>query len=219
MKRVIRASLLLAVTSILAFPAAASAQYYYRPARAYYGRPAYAPPPIDRPGVYLGFAGIGDIVANQANSPTGDFIGSGGGGAVFLGVRLNPTIALEFGVGETLHNGVQDALGFVNYLYLTSVTGDLKLFFPNPSNVRPYVQGGLGFYGLGYSWGDEAVMVDQTFTSGVGFQLGGGLDIWLNPWWSLGGRLLYHGIYFTDVGGNKPFLSTVSLEANLQLHF
>jgi hypothetical protein len=76
----------------------------------------------------------------------------------------------------------------------------------------------VGFYVLSDAYSSE-------IASGGGFQLGGGLDFWLNPWWSVGGRLLYHGIQFTSFiepqinRSNSPFLSTVSLEFNAQIHF
>jgi hypothetical protein len=80
--------------------------------------------------------------------------------------------------------------------------------------VRPFLQAGLGLYELGSYPGNG------DYHNGLGFQLGGGLDIFLNHFVSIGGRALYHGIYFTQqIGGDNPFLSTVSVEGNLQLHF
>jgi hypothetical protein len=218
MKALVRGThLLILGVMLLALPSVASAQYYYaRPRPHYYGAPGVSP--IDRPGMYLGISGMGDFVVNQANSSVGDFIGQGGGFGLMLGVRLNPVFALEFGYQETLHNPVEDVYGnTIDWLGLHGVTADIKLIFPNPSNVRPYIQGGVGFYGLAYAFSDWVA-------SGGGFQLGGGLDIWLNPWWSLGARLLYHGIYLNDItyadgSSESPFLSTVSIEGNLQIHF
>ncbi|HEY3355478.1 MAG TPA: outer membrane beta-barrel protein [Polyangia bacterium] len=216
MKRLVRGSLLLAIGALLlTLPSVASAHYTGYPHRhGYYVGPGYGAPPIDRPGVYLGIGGFGDIVANQANSPV-DFLTSGAGYNLFLGVRLNPNFALEFGWGQGFHNQQNDYFGnTLDYIALNHLTADLKIIFPNPSNVRPYIQAGLGFYMLTDAFNSD-------IASGGGFQLGGGLDIYLNPWWSIGGRLLYHGIKFGDLNGtnNAPYLSTVSLEANLQVHF
>jgi hypothetical protein len=222
MRNLVRGSLVLAVVvALLALPRPAAAHYTGYPHRHVYG-PGYGPERfnIDRPGVYLGLGGVGAIILNQANSDPADpdFISHGGGGQVFLGVRIAPMFALEFGYAQTGHNAVTDGYGnLVDYLALHALTADAKLIFPNRSNVRPYVQGGVGYYALTQGYGDP--------TSGGGFQLGGGVDIWLNPWWSLGGRILYHGIKFTDIGGdyripgNKPFLSYASLDLNIQLHF
>ena len=130
--------------------------------------------------------------------------------------RLHPYFALEFGYAQTAHNPVEDPSGYnVSFLALHALTVDAKIIFPNRSNVRPYVQAGVGYYILTHEYQDAV--------SGGGIQLGGGIDIWLNPWWSLGGRVLYHGIKFAELGSGtttgKPFLSTASLDLNLQVHF
>jgi hypothetical protein len=225
MRNLFRGSLVLAAFAVLmTLPRPAAAQYYYP--QPYYGppRPAYGVPVIapqlriDRPGVYLGGALVGNIVLSQVDSPGGnDFISHGGGGQLFLGIRLHPYFALEFAYAQTAHNPVQDYWGnTIDYLALHALTADGKIIFPNRSNVRPYIQVGLGYYILTQNYNDAV--------SGGGLQLGGGVDIWLNPWWSLGGRVLYHGIKFADVGyagsvTGKPFLSTASLDLNLQVHF
>jgi hypothetical protein len=226
MKHLVRGSLLfLLVALLVTLPSVASAHYTGYPHRHGYGvGPGYGAPPIDRPGVYLGLGGFGDIIANQANSPVGDFITSGAGYTLFLGVRLNPNFAFEFGWGQGFHNGQSDVYGnLLNYIAMNQVTADLKILFPNRSNVRPYLQGGIGYYFLYQAFDTGYAYGTSDLASGFGFQLGGGLDIWLNPWWSLGGRLLYHGITFGDLNmgqnSGSPFLSTVSLEANVQVHF
>jgi hypothetical protein len=221
MRNLVRGSLVLvAFAVLLAIPRPAAAQYYYAP-RPVYGPPLYAPQlKIDRPGVYIGAAAVGAIILNQANtdSSASDFITHGGGGQIWLGVKVHPMFALEFGYAQTAHNTYTDYWGnVVDYLALHALTADAKLIFPNRYNVRPYVQAGIGYYALTQGYNDA--------TSGGGFQLGGGLDIYLNPWWSLGGRVLYHGVKFTDIQGNalyndnKPFLSYMSIELNVQVHF
>ena len=170
---------------------------------------------IDRRGVYLGFAGMGNFVVNQSSAPVNGFIAQGGGGAVFFGVRLASVLALEAGYSLNVHNPVRDYYGATtSALLLHSGTLDLKFIFPNHSSLRPFVEGGLGLYEL------AAFPNGTDFRNGLGFQLGGGLDIWLGRHLSLGARALYHGVSFTEnIGNGKPFLSTVSVEGNLQLHF
>jgi hypothetical protein len=226
MRNLFRGSLVLAVVvALLALPQAASAHYTGFPHRHVYGygpgqQPGMPTFNIDRPGVYLGGALVGALIVNQANTDSTDpnFIDHGGGGQLFLGVRIAPMFALEFGYAQTAHNTVADSYGnVVDYLALHALTLDAKIIFPNRSNVRPYIQGGVGYYALTQGYADA--------TSGGGFQLGGGVDIWLNPWWSLGGRAIYHGVKFSNIGGsyevagNKPFLSYVSLDFNVQVHF
>jgi hypothetical protein len=214
-----RASLLFAVLGlVLLAPGAALAQYQYPPPYPSYGPSAYGAP-LDRSGLYLGLGAFGDGVINQANSSV-DFLTSGAGYNLMIGFRLSPNFALELGFGEGFHNNVTNAWGdTVDYLVLSQVTADAKLILPLPGGqIQPFVQGGVGFYVLADAY-------DSEIASGGGFQLGGGLDFWVNPWWSFGGRLLYHGIQFTSfnepqVGrSSSPFLSTVSLEANAQIHF
>jgi hypothetical protein len=170
---------------------------------------------IDRRGVYLGFAGMGNFVVNQSSAPVDGFIGQGGGFALFLGYRIAPMFALELAYSLNVHNPVQYNTGeMIDALLLHAGTLDLKVLFPNRSIVRPYLQGGLGIYELA-SYADSTL-----YRNGIGFQLGGGLDIWLNRIFSIGGRVLYHGIFFTqEIASYRPFLSTVSLEINLQAHF
>jgi hypothetical protein len=203
---------------VLLAPDTALAQYQYPPPSPWYGPPGYGPP-VDRSGLYLGLGAFGDAVVNQANSAVG-FLTSGAGYDVTIGLRLSPNFALEFGLGQGFHNNVTDAWGdTVDYLALNQFTADAKLIFPGlGGQLQPFVEGGVGFYVLTDAFSSE-------IASGGGFQLGGGVDFWLNPWWTVGGRLLYHGIQFTSftepqVGrSSSPFLSTVSFEANAQIHF
>jgi hypothetical protein len=170
---------------------------------------------IDRRGVYLGFAGMGNFVVNQSSAPVNGFIGQGGGFGLFLGFRLSRMAALEVAYSLNVHNPVQYNTGeMIDALLLHAGTLDLKVIFPVRSIVRPYLQGGLGVYELA-SYADSTL-----YRNGIGFQLGGGLDVWLSRTFSIGGRLLYHGIFFTqEIATYRPFLSTVSLEINLQAHF
>jgi hypothetical protein len=170
---------------------------------------------IDRRGVYVGLTGMGNFVVNQANAPVNGFIGQGGGFGLAFGVRIAPMFALELAYSLNVHNPVQYWTGeVIDALLLHAGTLDLKILFPNQSIVRPYVQAGAGVYEL-------ASYADYTqYRNGIGFRLGGGLDIWLNRIFTLGGRALYHGIFFTQhIGADRPFLSTVSVEVNFQAHF
>jgi hypothetical protein len=207
--------------SVFLSPRMAHAQYYHNYGRPY-ARPIYPPvvgPDIDRTTLYLGLGVFGDAIVNQANSGV-DFLTSGGGYNFMLGLRLHQNFAIEFGVGEGFHSGVSDAWGnTVDYLALNQLTVDAKVILPMLGLPwRPYLQGGFGYFMLTNAFDDE-------LASGGGFQLGGGIDFWLNPWWSVGGRVLYHGIKFSSFTyaqtgqPNSPFLSTMSFEANVQIHF
>jgi hypothetical protein len=169
----------------------------------------------DDSGLYIGLGGMGNFVVNQANAPVDGFINQGGGFTAFLGLRLGRMLALEAGYTVDIHNPVHNSQGAtVNALVLHSGTLDLKILFPTHSPFRPFLQAGLGVYEL-------ASYADSTdYRNGLGFQLGGGLDFFLNRVISVGGRVLYHGISFTqEIDGTNPFLSTVSVEGNIQIHF
>jgi hypothetical protein len=203
MRNTVRSSLVMAVVGValLLAPGSAAAQ-------------RQAGPPIDRPGIYLGVAGMGNFVVNQANAPVDGFIDQGGGFSLFIGARLAPMFALELGYALNIHNPVDQGGETVDALLLHAWTLDGKVIFPIRSPVRPYFQFGFGVYELA-SYANSTL-----YRNGIGFQLGGGLDFWLNRVWSIGFRALYHGIYFTQsIGETKPFLSTVSVEGNLQVHF
>jgi len=206
MKCIVRSALLVAVVGAALMAGPGSARAHERDWRWR---------EIDQRGVYIGFGGMANFVVNQASAPVDGFISQGGGLNLFLGVRLARMFALEAGYALNVHNPVHDAWGATtSALLLHAATLDMKFIIPNPSPVRPFFQAGLGIYELaGYP--------DNTdYRNGLGFQLGGGLDVYLNHVVSIGGRALYHGISFTqDIGPNKPFLSTVSVEGNLQFHF
>lgn len=210
--RAARGTLALAVVcaALSAAPAPAAAEAYYH----------YT---IDRRGFYIGFAGMGNFVVNQARAPVNGFIDQGGGFSFMLGWRVAPMFALEAAYTLSIHNPVQEENGeVINVLLLHAFTFDGKLIFPNRSVVRPFLQAGFGVYEL-------ATHLDGAhYRNGLGFQLGGGLDIWVSRTVSIGGRALYHGIFFTQYlyyyshyysSNYKPFLSTVSVELNLQIHF
>lgn len=204
LKSFLRGSLIIAVLCIglVASSAPAAAQYRNRK-------------PIDRSGAYLGFSGMGNFILNQAKAPVDGFIDHGGGVGIFLGWRIVPMFALELGYAASFHNPVRDPDGdLANILLLHAFTLDGKLIFPNRSYVRPFLQGGLGVYEL-------ATHADNTsYRNGLGFKLGGGLDFWLNRTISIGGRILYHGIAFTQhIHDHRPFLSTLSVECNIQILF
>jgi len=222
MSSLARGSLLLVVALLaMAPPRTAAAHDTGYPHRHVYGPGATGPQQpgldIDRREVYLGGGLVGNIIVSQVDTPTsGGFISHGGGAQLFLGVRLARMFAVEFAYAQTIHNPVEDPAGLtVSYLALHALTADLKIIFPNRTNVRPYAQVGAGYYIMTKEYRDAV--------SGGGIQAGAGVDIWLNPWWSLGGRVLYHGVKFADVFGgghsSNPYLSTASLDVNIQVHF
>jgi hypothetical protein len=170
--------------------------------------------------VYVGFSGLGTGVVAQSGGV--EYMESGGGGSIWGGLRLGPLVALELSYTGSLHNPAEACeigryydLCSANYLVLDMLSADVKLHFPTRTNIDPYLQGGLI-----YGWvGREGFAPDS---KGAGFELGGGFDVWLNPWWTLGVRGLYRGLKLSDYeasSGTGMFLSVVTGEIGLGVHF
>jgi hypothetical protein len=206
-----------ALALMLLIPEEASAQYY-RPAPRRFGH-------RHRPHAYVGGQLMGMAIANQATDV--EYMGHGGGGGLFAGFRLSPFFAIEGNWMITYHNEAWDdgngaLVVDINAFYIMSFTADAKIFIPTFGPMEPYFQAGIGFaytgatYGGGWS-GEEATV----WASGPTFNVGGGLDFYLGPRLSLGGRLLYRGFYFSEPngGGDTNYVSGVSLDINVAFHF
>lgn len=170
---------------------------------------------IDRPGVYIGGALVGAFITDQSGTIADvDFIDDGVGGQAILGFRLAPMLALELGYASTVHDEA-DWSG-VDHIAIHQATADLKIIFPSRSPVRPFIQGGGGYYGMHTG--------EDRWVHGGGFQIGGGVDFWLDRYWTLGLRVLYHGVKFGRLHDDvlvldRPWLGWISGDVNVQLHF
>jgi opacity protein-like surface antigen len=238
----------LGVLSILLSAAPAEAQYYGPPPGGGYG---YGPPPPrpmfgyrHRIHFYAGAqaTGIG-IIAEKTDYQAGGYLGrGGGGGGLFAGVRLGPFFALEANWNITYHKVAEDWTTGCTYDYcygarywsafhLQTVDLNGKIHIPTRGPIEPYVQLGIGYAFLGISWEDDwnayyTEHGDYIFASGFGFNIGGGLDFWLSPFVSLGGRLLYKGVRFGEpqkvastVTYYSNFANAINVDLNVTLHF
>lgn len=167
-------------------------------------------------GFYVGGGLVGTKILSQNGGP--ELLQDGLGLTGYAGIRLSRVLALEAGLTGTAHNPETVDVGFgpeVDYLYLKAGTLDAKIFFntENP-NGQPFVQGGVGFYLL-----DSAAFGTQSV--GTGFQLGGGYDFFIGDALDLGLRALYRGIAMgpPQSDQNDTFISALSLEGNVTLHF
>jgi hypothetical protein len=145
-------------------------------ARRYY----YAyPPPWIRPkpvrGTF-GISGFGAIVARQDGGV--EYLHHGGGGAMWGGIELGRVVGIEAKYAVSLHNPVRGCgagPGYVwcdaSYLFLQTLSLDLKLHIPTDTRVVPYAVIGPMFGWIGRPR-------DLSDTIGGGFEAGGGLDIW-----------------------------------------
>ncbi|HJZ88973.1 MAG TPA: hypothetical protein VKN99_27570 [Polyangia bacterium] len=220
MKRIV----LLLVATILCGAAATSAhaeelQGYYQPPppRGY----RYSVNPMYAVRGYIGFSGVGTAVLAQSGGA--EYLNRGGGGlSLWGGIRFGPVFALELNYTGSFHNpvsgcdvGVYYTICSANYLVIDMLSVDAKIHIPTRTNFDPFLQGGLML-----SWiGREGFASDAT---GGGFDLGGGFDIWLNPWWTFGLRGLYRGMRMSDYAtytGTDTFISLFTGEVNIAVHF
>lgn len=195
---------LLAVSG-LALPGVAEAQYY---------GPGYGPPPPHHPPSpwafrhrihgYVGAQLMGMGIMSQQLDSAGK-LGPGGGFGLFGGLRLGPWIGLELNWTYTAHDeswGPNNENWAPAFLQVQTLTADFKLHIPLRGIFEPFFQvgGGFGFMGVNGDYYHEGYI----FQSGPAYEIGGGGDIWLGPHFSLGGRILYRGLYFGESKYRTP---------------
>ena len=221
-------------------PQDAEAQYYrggYRGGAPSYGGPRGAPRWGFRHRLhgYIGGQLSGFIVAAQVTEYDHGYLGHGGGGGLYGGVRLGPFVSLEANWNITFHDESWRAVTpggtviedrYLDSIYLMTLTADAKIHIPTRGPVEPFFQGGIGFAFIGATYADPDYDGDTIFAKGPAFNLGGGLDIWLGPWLSVGGRLLYRGPYFTQddftgqaIKAESNYVNGVDIDVFLTFHF
>lgn len=179
---------------------------------------------------YVGGQFMGMAIVHQAipDAQIG-YLGHGGGGGVYGGIRLGRFISLEANLMATVHDEQwQDHYSTViafESLYLMSFTADVKLHVPTRGRLEPFFQGGLGFAFIGANYPARYSNYDSVFASGLAFNVGGGLEFFAGSWISVGGRLLYRGFRFgepTPTAGiprYTNFVNGVSLDFFGTIHF
>jgi Outer membrane protein beta-barrel domain len=144
--------------------------------------------PYARRHFYLGAQPAGVVVLHETGPRA--FLDHGGGVRLFLGGRLSRIFALEFAWEPTFHNNEVDIFGRpIGTIGLEALTVDAK-FYPLHRRVQPYISVGAGAYLLGDNL--------SVFAAGPGYQVGGGVDFWLSPHFSLGLKTQYRGVGLVD---------------------
>ena len=202
-RKIVMLSLLAAVVGSSGVAHAEYRRYYY---------PAYPfANPYTRTHFYLGASGVGAIVLDQTGPNA--FLHHGGGFSLFLGVRFARFFALEAAWQPTFHNNEYDIFGRpVGTIGLEAITGDFK-FYPARGPVQPYFSIGVGGYLLGDNF--------SVFAEGPGYQIGGGVDFWVSPWFSIGLKVQYRGIELIDYDprNDNTYLSLLTFGVDLTGHF
>lgn len=175
---------------------------------------------------YVGGELLGMGVVKQRLEDVGR-LGPGGGVGLYGGIRLGPFVALELNWTFTAHDESWDD-GNVTYtapdsLQMQTLTADVKLHIPTHGIFEPFVQAGAGFAFMGIM--GDYYNDGYIFQSGGTWSLGGGGDFWFSPWFTLGGRVLYRGMYFTENEYNQQLdarqntVHALSFEITAGIHF
>lgn len=199
---------------------------YVRPApRRVYVAPVYAPRPrravelVYEPIFHLGLGIHGTSVMGGSDSGITDGLDSGAGFDIGFGWRIAPTVSLDFNWMMSFHSANGSSAGPEAALMHFGIDG--RFFLTDRSRqTQPYIQAGLGAYILGR----DAWQFDTL--SGVGFQLGGGVDFYLSRNVSIGGKLLYRGAYLDNAEATwsgfpteSAWLSALSYGGDVKFHF
>ncbi len=173
------------------------------------------------PRLYIAIGPIGNAVmtggANEAGN-VDNLIEGGAGFEVQAGWRFNPYAGLDLALMNTFHTS--GSSGNFDNATMLSFGGAIRAYLlPKVRRIEPYVLLGLGLYTLNRD-------SFATTLQGAGFQLGGGLDIHLNPVISLGLQAQYRGAFLDDeqaTFGQEPIESAVldlfTYAAHLRVNF
>lgn len=226
---VIAIALALVAAASAGSPAEAQYAQYYGPGPTPGYQPQRLRPRLFRHRVhgYVGGQLSAVAVLAQSTDYSEGYMGSGGGGGLFGGVRLGPFLSVEGNWSVSYHDdrAIEGDTLFValDALYMMNFSVDGKLHLPTYGPIEPYLQAGVGFAYLGATFASD-YDGDSVLASGPLFNLGVGLDGWISPWLTLGGRILYRGLAFGEVNssggaGHANYVSGLSFDVNMALHF
>jgi hypothetical protein len=211
-------SLFLTLAGVALLSSTAHAQYYYYP--------AYRPPPWIAPKFVRGslaLSGFGSIVVAQNGTP--EYVRSGGGLGIDLGLDFGRFVGIRLGYDISFHNPegrcgsgtfqCNVVFAGVSYLVLETIHADFVLHIPTGTRFQPLFTAGVlaGLLGRASS---------PTDSVGGGFEAGLGFDVWISRWATFGVVAKYRGIDLGDFSGNTDsgsFLSLVNVAGNIAVQF
>jgi opacity protein-like surface antigen len=168
--------------------------------------------------LYFGASGLGTFVVKQTGGA--EQLTGGAGFNLHLGVDIGRFVGVQATYLASYSNpdgGCDPVFGWCqpSMLTLQMISADLRLHIPTGTPFRPYLQAGAGV-----AWiGRPHLIADAV---GAGFDAGLGFDYFLGHFVTLGVSGLYRGIEMMDYGfitGSNSFLSLITVEASLALHF
>lgn len=228
--RILKGFSLILGIALLTMSTSAEAQYGRRHGHYHGPGPGYGPRPARGPGafkhrfhLYVAPYATGFVTAGQyTDAETDRYLGGGGGGVGILGgLRLGPMLSLELNGSVTFHS-VYEGYDYSDMFHLQVWTADAKIHIPTRSPLEPFIQGGLGYAFLGQSVSDRYGTSDYIFTEGPAWNLGGGLDLWVSPVMSIGGRLLWRGMWLGEAyythSVKSNFAHGLAFDVNVMFH-
>jgi hypothetical protein len=160
--------------------------------------------------VYAGMFGSGLLVAAQATDYRRGYLGHGGGGGIFAGVRLSRLFSVEANLRATV-NGEHFARARVTNLPLdglvvTTIGVGGRVHWPTSWIVEPYGHASAGYAIITADFVD-CPDCSAVFATGPQAELGGGVDLHL-------GRRLSAGV---RVAGQVMHFGSDSFEARFRI--
>ncbi len=172
-----------------------------------------------RGSLYMGIGVLGNFFLETGEDASQVYRG-GGGFDLMVGVRLSSFIALEVNYIAAFQSTQKSKTGeSISDGSVQAISLDGKIFFTGTqSALQPFAQIGIGAYMLSELFKEQL--------TGVGMDLGGGVDIRLGSRFAIGLRVLYRGFYvdnsdnsYYKIATESAFLNTITAEANAQFHF
>lgn len=136
----------------------------------------------------------------------------GVGALVYFDYRWSPELSTTTSIMMVAQNGKDRDGGETNIIFLGLPTFDVKYYFiTNPSRLDPYANVGVGYYAL------TAGSRGRGVASGLGAQIGGGVDYFITSRFSAGLQAAFRSIAMLGSGATGTF--PLSLMGTFGFHF
>lgn len=156
----------------------------------------------------IGFGPVGNFFVTRHRPELSPGIGA----VIYFDYRWSPQISTTASIMMTNQSGKNRDVGENNVIFLGIPSFDVKYYFiTEPSRLDPYVSGGIGFYVL------TSGSRNGGLATGLGAQLGTGIDYYLSSKLSIGVATQFHSIGMFGGGTTGSF--PISMMGNLGFHF
>ncbi|OGQ04120.1 MAG: hypothetical protein A3F82_07245 [Deltaproteobacteria bacterium RIFCSPLOWO2_12_FULL_44_12] len=165
--------------------------------------------PVNAAGNFtIGIGPIGNIYLTDRRPDLSPGIGA----LVYFDYRWSPELSTTATVMMLVQGGTGADRGENNVVFLGIPTFDVKYYFmKNPSHWDPYAAVGVGYYAV------TAGSRNRGVASGLGAQIGGGLDYYLTSKISLGVATTFRSVALLGSGSTGSF--PLSFLGNFGFHF